>query len=161
MFGKKKYDASHNVDKRSSTSGLLRTFSPEGRAWLDKRKELSSELKKNSSSALKGELLGEIVFGRPDNMYSRVIEPLKGKDVYELGMTSSGKPRSLEGQKQMIGYLRDAATLVHPSISNVVPLSKPKLTSDQLLAKSIQGAKDVGDMLRENEIMRAKLLGKK
>ena len=118
-----KIDASHTPGKKyKTTAELMRGPSADMVQWRETRADLSRQIKETSDpkekSRLKGELLGEIAFGKPMNEYATNIEPLPKKSAGEIAFTSGGKVRSPAGQKIMEEYLKYTGRFVPSSNSS-------------------------------------------
>lgn len=154
-------DASHvEGNKYRTTRELMQEHSRAYKEWVATRKELASALKqasalgqKEEASQIKGELLAVQAFGRPDEEYATVIDPLPRTDESELHLTTGGKPRSKKDQELMVGYLKGTGRHVPPGYSSRTPLQVEEDRREQvraeLLAKSIKGTNDLGDWLNE------------
>lgn len=154
-------DASHvEGNKYRTTREMMQDHSRAYKEWVATRKELAGEIKRltlagrtREASQIKGELFGVQMWERPDEEKATVIEPLRGRDVSELHLTSGGKPRSEKDQEVMKDYLKMTGRYVPPENSSRTPLQVEEDRKEQvraeLLAKSIQTANDLGEFLKE------------
>lgn len=150
-------DASHvEGNKYRTTIEMMQEHSRAYNQWVATRKALASALKqasaegrKQDASDIKGELLSVQAFGRPEEEYATVIEPLAGRDESELHLTSGGGLRGKGGQAVMVDYLKGTGRHVPPKNSSRTALKAEEDRKEEAHKLYLTTVKKGNDLLGE------------